>query len=371
MRIWYVPIEPLSERYTHSWYYNIFKYFVEKGCKVSRIDGLMLNKEIEVGTFLDINSTVYYKSSQLGVIARMFRDHLVKDGDVFFFGDLEFWGLESVRLMAQMNNVDVKIYGFLHAASYTREDAFSVAKDYQKYTELGWIGVCDKIFVGSMYHKLAIIERRLMGEGHLEFNLLTKGRADRITVTGNPMFQDDYESWPELQKKNQLIICNRFDYEKRPNLSLDFARILKERNPDLNIVVTTSRKEFKSNRQWLVQLARSMDRDGIISIHAGLTKAEYHHFLAESKVMLSNTIEENFGYVVAEACHYGCYPIVQNAFSHPELVMDDSLMFDDEDEIIGKIETVLRGKSEVDESVVRSWADRHFYAMDRIWGEMQ
>jgi glycosyltransferase involved in cell wall biosynthesis len=371
VRIWYVPIEPLGERYTASWYVNIDKYFRSKSADVFRIDGIPLSQNVEVGTFLDINSTVHYKSSQLSVIASLFAAKEVRNHDVFFFGDLEFWGLESVQLMAQMNKVDVKIYGFLHAASYTREDAFSIAEPYQKYTEVGWVEAVDKIFVGSAYHKTQLFNMRVGPISQLSIF------SSKIIVTGNPMFREDYKEYPDVVKDNTLILPNRFDYEKRPNISLDFAYILKRRNPSLRIMVTTSRPKFTSNRQWLVQYARRLEADGVIEIHAGLTKEQYHRCLSEAKVMLSNTIEENFGYCIAEACHYGCIPIIQNAFSHPELVQyDDRLLFNSEDEIIQKVEDVLYDKMgpgphfSSKGKEVQSYAEPFFHSMDRIYREM-
>ncbi len=79
-----------------------------------------------------------------------------------------------------------------------------------------------------------------------------------------------------------------------------------------------------------------------VKIYSNLTKQEYHTLLAESKVMLSNTIEENFGYCIVESCIYKTAPICANKYSHPELLeYDRRLLFDDEDEIIEKIENAL------------------------------
>jgi hypothetical protein len=175
---------------------------------------------------------------------------------------LEFWGgVESIRLLAQMNKIDVKIYAFCHAASYTTEDAFAVAAFHQKYIELGWIAACDKVFVGTQYHKNAIIERRINPLASSEDR---QALCDKIVVTGNPIFKDDYVLQVMPKKKKQLILPNRFDWEKRPNISLDLAYILKKEIPDLEIVVTTSHPKFKSNREWLTTLARGMEADGII-----------------------------------------------------------------------------------------------------------
>jgi glycosyltransferase involved in cell wall biosynthesis len=354
-RIIYIPIEPLQERYSQQWYDNFPKAFKTQGYETIVIDGIVLSDTVEVGTFLDINSTIHYKCAQLQTISKMFRSKQIQDGDIFFFGDLEFWGIESVRLLADLNQVDIKITAFLHAASYTIEDAFAIAEPYQRYTEVGWISICDFVFVGSEYHKQAVVDRRLAPVNRLDL-------ADRIVVTGNPLWKEDYALTSVPEKRDQLIISNRFDWEKRPNLSLDFAYILKKRNPDLQIMITTSRNEFKSNKQWLVDYATALEKDGIVTIKSGLSKAEYHEILAQSKVMLTNSIEENFGYCIIESCVYNTYPVLKNALSHPELVQgDERLLFNDEDEVVSKIERLLSA----DFSVVH-YAENYFYSIDRI-----
>lgn len=349
--LYIVPIEPLVERYTESWYRNLPKAFGED-FNVKVIDGTPLASTVITGTFLDINSTIAYKSSQLQKIAQLFFEYKVKQNSVFFFSDVEFWGIESVRLMAQMNNVKIKIYGFMHAASHTIEDAFAIAAPYQKFTELGWFHACDKLFFGSEYSLNAFLERRIKVVTPNEYLNAKK----KLVNVGNPLFADDYEKATKPKLGNQIIISNRFDIEKRPNISLDMAYILKKRRPDLNIVVTTSRPKFTSNKNWLLDKARGMEQDGIISIHSGLSKKEYHKFLADSSVMLSNSIEENFGYCVAEAMVYGTHPVVKRAFSHPELLGQncDALMFDDEDEIVDIILRVMDGEIDLSNSLMRN-----------------
>lgn len=341
--IYLVPIEPLVERYSESWYRNIPLFFDNKNVEYVIIDGLCLTNTVETGTFLDINSTIHYKNSQMMRISELFYKKQVKDGDIFFFYDLEFWGLESLRLMSQMNNVKIKICGFLHAASYTIEDAFAVASDYQAYTEIGWIRATDQIFVGSNYHKQAVIDRRLKPLCPKDWQQL----ADKIIVTGNPLFQSDYPDL-DVPKKKKIIISNRFDWEKRPNISLDIACILKNKYPDLDIVVTTSRPLFSSNRSWLIDYARSLEKLGIIRILSGLTKEQYHTELAESIAMLTNSIEENFGYCVAEAMVYGTIPVMKNAYSHPEFITGwlaqlhkSEFLFDTEDQAVEQLSNII------------------------------
>lgn len=318
MNLIYVPIEPLAERYTESWYKNFPKEFSTLGWDVTTIDGEALSDVIDVGTFLDINSTIHYKNSQMMQISKMFHEGEVEDGTHFFFGDLEFWGIESLRLMAQMNKVSIKIHGYLHAASFTKGDAFSIAADYQKYTELGWISSVDTVLVGSNYQKECVIKRRLslISEEHIIEKL-----SDKIKVVGNPIFLDDYKSFGGF-KANQIILPNRFDSEKDPLSSLKVAVEIAERHK-FDVVITTGRQSFTGNSQTLIDAAEEIARTNPkVSIKSGLSKDEYHKELSLSKYMITHSPEESFGYCIAEAMVYGCVPLCLKGASHKELTSD-------------------------------------------------
>lgn len=334
--LYIIPIEPLEERYTGEWYKHLPGIFEQEGFNVVTIDGESLSDTVDVGTFLDMNSTIFYKAAQMQKIARMFREKLIKNNDVFFVSDLEFWGIESLRLMSQINGVSIKIFGFLHAASYTTEDAFAVAAPYQKYTELGWLKAVDGIFVGSNYHKRAVMERRVNPYA----DEADKREIDKkIVVTGNPLFASAYDTsdLDTVVKKNKIVITNRFDIEKRPDQSLMAALLVKEQRPDTEIVITTSRPVFKSNQQWLVDIARMYEKQGLVTIKESLTKKEYHDELKSAKVMLSNSIEENFGYCIVEAIIFGVAPVLTRGLSHVEIVQNyDQFLFSTIDEQVTK-----------------------------------
>lgn len=308
-----VPIEPLSERYTEQWYRHLPIEFGKAGYDVHVIDGKpLLDDDIKVGTFLDINSTCHYKAVQLQRIASMFSTGQVEDGATFFFSDIEFWGVEQVRLLARMNGIKIRMFGFLHAASYTEGDAFAVAADFQRYTEVGWIAAFDKVFVGSEYHKRAVISRRLKPLGATNL-------AERIVVTKNPMFVSEYPKF-RLKRKKRMLLTNRFDKEKNVGQTMDLFEILKDRNPDWEFIITTGRKEFRSNNYRLVARARALETRGVLKIKAGLTKDQYHRELAQAAIVVTHSREENYGLCIAESILYGCVPLMWHGASHPEFV---------------------------------------------------
>lgn len=319
--LFYCPIEPFPGRYTGSWYRNFPPAFHEEfgASNVTVIDGVPLTNEIRVGTFLDMSSTVHYKAAQLQEIAKLFSNGQVSDGDVFFFGDIEYWGIESVRLMADMHGLkNVKLTGFLHAASYTIDDAFAIAAPYQQFTELGWVACMDKVFVGSHYHKTAFIERRLHPWGHKDVGAL----ADKIMVTGNPLFMNDYpnRSNVERTRTRTVLLPNRFDKEKGAMESLDVVQAVWKNDPSIHFVITTSHPKLRSNDPAALERAYAMRDAGILSIEEGLTKPMYHGGLRSSMMMLSMSKEENFGYCIAEALLYGCQPLMVEGLSHIEFL---------------------------------------------------
>ena len=115
--LYLIPIEPLEERYTEQWYRWFPEYCRDHAIDYSIIDGITLVDEVQVGTFLDINSTVYYKSEQLKRIAELFHRKKIKKGDIFFVYDIEFWGDKLININlylikgAETEIINTAVYG--------------------------------------------------------------------------------------------------------------------------------------------------------------------------------------------------------------------------------------------------------------------
>lgn len=333
-------LEPLEERYTEQWL-RWFRAADYNGFKYDEINGKALTTTIQKGAFLDVNSTIHWKAEQVKELSRLFFAGDIEDGDVFFVADMWF-PCELLKYLIDLNKVKAKVFAFLHAGSYTTEDFAAPLAPWAKYHEVGWAASLDGIFVGSNYAKNNFFDRRIR-PGMGSMNWETKRTYDKIQVVGNPFNSAEALASvdPMPPKDNQIIFPNRFDYEKRPNLFLDLAVILKERHPAWQFVITTSRQNFRSNQAWLVELAKTLEGKGIVSIHRGIPKSEYYRLLAQSKVMVSTTIEENFGYCTLESLVFRTVPIVPDAFSHPEIVMHPGWLYKDLDDAIEKIEAAM------------------------------
>ena len=313
--LWLLPIEPIAERYTKEWYDYLPSVFNDCSLRIHTIDGCETSGTIKTGSFLDANETVAYKSTQLARVAHLFAEGQVNNGDTFFVYDIEFWGIEVLRVLARMNNLEVRLVGFLHACSYTKGDAMEQMADFQHHTERGWFEAFDKILVGSTYQRDRLANVRGV--------LLSK-----IAVTGNPLFEQAYpqrtggHSYSPREKL--LVISNRFDAEKKPDESLAWA-LVAHHLFGYRIVVTTSRKDLNSNSSAVQAMAESLEAKGVIEIRRGQTKQQYHTLLTQARVVLTNSEEESFGYCIHEAQLHGAIVIAKPYACHPEFVQPNML----------------------------------------------
>ena len=100
MTLYYLPIQPLEERYSKFWYRWFPEEFKKRGIDYKVIDGEILTEGIKTGAFLDTNGAHYYTFSQLREISKLFHQKKIKSGDKFFVADIEFPGhAEAIKNM--------------------------------------------------------------------------------------------------------------------------------------------------------------------------------------------------------------------------------------------------------------------------------
>lgn len=278
-KVWIVPIESLEERYSKQWNLWFPREFSKLGIKYSVIEGKTLSDKIEVGSFLDVYSTNFYKANQLCVLIKNLKEGLIKE-DIIFFHDLWFPGLEMLQYIRQGGDKKFKIAGILHAGTYDPND-FLARKGMQwwgKDLENSWFNFVDVIFVATKYHK------RLLA---LNRNIDPK----KIYVTGLPIYFDDYPII-NRQKENIIVFPHRLDLEKAPE---DFDELINNycsRYPDWSFIKT---KEVCSNKE------------------------QYYQILAKSKISVSFALQETWGIAQQESIIYNCLPLVPDRLSYSEM----------------------------------------------------
>lgn len=292
-RVIYVPLENIEQRYT--------KMMNES---ISVMSDIVLYPEfnypnvIEKGQFLDVNKTIIFKSLQLQMISEMFYKGEVKENDVFLIGDIFFPGIESIRYMAELQNIKVEIYGFNYAGRADITDFVQGLSNWADYSEKAYHLICDGVFVGSEKHRSNVIDH---------FGIDSR----KIHVTGYIWDRDFVNSIHQsgtFAKQDFVVFPHRLCKEKGMNEFLEFAE-----NTPLQIVITSS-----GNRV-------DFDLPDNVTYLSNLTKKEYYEILDKAKYYLSTAYQETFGYTLQEAIHYGCEIAVPRRACYPEMVPKEAL----------------------------------------------
>ena len=289
--LYVIPIEPLEERYSEQWL-RWTKAYLKKTClrKDYRIINPPAYKSISRGAFLDVVNTNVYKNAQLKIILGMFQKNQVKDGDIFWFHDMWFPGLEMLAYIRDALGLKIKIYGMLHAGTYDPHDflAKKGMRKWGKYQESAWFNIVDGIFVATNFHK-KLIKKNSTGIS-----------AKKIHVTGFPMYAEEF-----------AIPQNAYD--ERDKIIVFPHRLDKEKQPDLF-------DEFK--QEMLEKYLWSREYEFIKTKDVCHTKEEYYALLRRAEYAVSFALQETWGIATQEAVLCGCIPVVPNRLSYSEMYSD-------------------------------------------------
>jgi glycosyltransferase involved in cell wall biosynthesis len=302
------------------------------------ISGESLCEEIITGTVLDAAGTNYWKSIQLQKICTKFHNGTIEPNSKFLVCDIWFPGIEMIRYMSQLYNIPVSIWGIWHAGSNTMNDFAEPMHSWSKYFEVGFLNICNGIFVGTNYSRESIIERLL-------YFIPEENISQRIYSFGMPLNFNEIQKYKQSKEKI-ILFPHRPDEEKNPNIFIDIINALSSSWPEFNdykFVFCTSKKEYKSKSKWINELIKStMTQFNNIEIHENLNKEDYYTLLGKSSLVISTTSEENFGYCILEALALDCKILAPNCFSHPEIVHNDAeLLYNNYDELLLKIPKIL------------------------------
>jgi glycosyltransferase involved in cell wall biosynthesis len=344
MKLINMPLEPLENRYGEQWSRWSQEVFGNYFGEVVTVDGNSLTDSIEVGKILDANGTVYWKMHQMAKISKMFHDGEVLDGDVFFFHDLQFLGWENIKYMAELNGVDVKVFGFLHASSWTEGDFSQPMAPWLAPYEVAWINAADGVFVGSQYHKERIVLTRQ----------LPTEVASKIYVCGNPIDITEYRSQASenVKDRSRIVWPHRFHHEKNPHFMVDVISWMAIHTDAKAWFHVRSPIAYKDHQDGIHKVSPAdlqllVDRLDALNGHPNImvswlrpvSKPDYYHALSEATVVWSTSLEESFGYCNVEGIALGCHPVLPRCAAHREVVRDkDRYMYECAEKLIAALE---------------------------------
>jgi len=289
-KIIYIPLEELPQRYT-----GMMNQAIYSKVDMSLYPKIEIDTEIKRGQFLDIVNTCKFKAAQLQMIADLFNEGKVNDGDAFLVGDIFFPGIEMIKYMAELLEINVRVYGINYAGRADKTDFVQQLSVWADCSEAGYHLICDGIFVGSDDHKINVVEYFGLNEATVH----TTGLVWDLNY-----MQEFHEAMGYVAKEDFVIWPHRWCEEKGITELLNFAKQTKKK-----IIITSS-----GPKKDLGKLPKN------IEYQYGLTKAEYYTLMAKARWYLSTAYQETFGYTIQEAIFFGCNILVPNRACSPEMV---------------------------------------------------
>ena len=286
-KIIYLPLEELPQRYT-----GMMNAAIYPKVDISLYPKIEIDTEIKRGQFLDIVNTCKFKAAQLQMVADLFNEGKVENGDAFLIGDIFFPGIEMIKYMSELQGMDVKVFGINYAGRADKTDFVQQLSYWADASEAGYHFICDGIFVGSSDHANNVVD-------HFGLNPATVYR------TGLVWDLEYMNQFPRLGDKEDFVIWpHRFSKEKGIDELIEFAKFT-----DKKIIITSS-----GPAKDLGKLPKN------IEYRHSLTKPEYFDLMRRAKWYLSTAYQETFGYTIQEAIYFGCEILVPNRACCPEMV---------------------------------------------------
>lgn len=321
--IYLFTLEPLPNRYTTQWK----RWIREELPDATEIDGNIVSNNSS-STFLNFADTNIWKAEQIIKIAELFKNQKIKDGDKFLFYDGWHYGALSVRYMAQLHDIKIKMYAMWHAGSYDPHDLLNKANMQQyKSSELGLFELYDYNFVATDFHK-RLIQR-------------TYPNINNIVVTGFPFKFDDLDKYKHTLKKDIVIFPHRLAEEKK----------------------------YRYFKDEIVPRLTSNSIGVYICQESKLTKDEYYQQLSESKVCLSLAEQETWGISMFESLYLNTIPLMPDHLSYTEMYESkykyDYSAIENPDMIVNKILHILKNFNYDVESNIQTLKEK-FCTFDNI-----
>lgn len=361
MKTFVVDLESLKERYTEWWKGYIPQQLRAVGMNVVVIEGETLSETVEVGTVLDASSTCFYKATQLQKICKLFKEGQVSPYDSFLFTDLWFPGIEMVPYMAQLYKIPIRIYGVWLAGSTTHNDFAEPMHSWARFFEIGFLSVCNGIFVGSEYSAEILLNRLL-------YPYLPETEAKEIAAKiypfGLPLNYNYLQQFDSNVRINRIIFPHRPDPEKNPSLWIEAIRNLSLVWDDFEkfeFIFCTSKKEYKSSSEFINMQLAALKRDfANVKVLEDLDKHTYYDLIGSSKLVMSTTTEENFGYCIVEAMALGTAVLAPDAFSLAEILEKDyNYLYSDSSDMIKKVMKLATTDNNYNHGVLKHMVDSY------------
>jgi glycosyltransferase involved in cell wall biosynthesis len=171
-------------------------------------------------------------------------------------------------------------------------------------------------------------------------------RAQERSVTLYPGTDtpDNLSKHSSVNNVPRILWNHRWEYDKQPTLFLKTLIQCMDAGYDFEVIMLGESPSVLSKKYKIL-----IDKLSERIFHYGYVESreDYFSLLASGDIVVSTAIQENFGLSIVEAVQCGCFPLLPNRLSYPELIPEEyhaSVLYNTDDELFSNLTTILEKK---------------------------
>jgi glycosyltransferase involved in cell wall biosynthesis len=142
----------------------------------------------------------------------------------------------------------------------------------------------------------------------------------------------------------RIIWNHRWEYDKQPTLFLKTLIRCMDAGYDFEVILLGKSPSAQPNKykNLINQLSECIIHYGYVEL-----REDYFSLLSSGNIVVSTAIQENFGLSIVEAVQLGCFPLLPNRLSYPELIpkaYHTSVLYNTDDELFSCLTTIIKKK---------------------------
>jgi len=144
-------------------------------------------------------------------------------------------------------------------------------------------------------------------------------------------------------KDGPLIIWNhRWEFDKAPEVFFEVLRSVKGEGVPFSLAILG--ESFQSHPR-IFEEAQETFAEQIVQFGFAADRDTYEAWLCRGDIIVSTAIQENFGISVLEAVAAGCFPLLPNRLSYPEVIPErfhDRVLYESPKDLVRRISELAR-----------------------------
>ena len=212
---------------------------------------------------------------------------------------------------------------YFHENQFTYPEQLESNRDYQYlFTNITTCLAAHKVFFNSAYHRSSFIRETGLFLRRMP-DFVPEGVPQQIEEKSGVLHVgcdlDDCDALPPAAKTGPLVILwnHRWEHDKDPDTFFEVLFELDARGADFRLIVLGEKY-----RTWPAIFGAARERLAARIIHFGYApdRRAYLELLGRADVAVSTARQEFFGVAVVEAIACGCFPLLPDRLSYPELL---------------------------------------------------